>query len=233
MIANSSNSSDGDRFLAGDSERIVLQRLTRSVAGSGRLAAASVPTGFKRCEDESWIAWLREPQESGRWVSPVRKPLNVIRNDATRVSGLVSRPGDGRGRAYGTSRLSRNARKSLGRMTRTPSHPDTSRRCLSPETMVAAFSRAQSMNLSSSGSSVIGPAATASGRGAHVRESWQGPSGIPGLGGWRRVDHMSERIRRRSRERRGVRTGPLPTHQAQLAAGHQRRCRRSGRSCPE
>jgi hypothetical protein len=87
----------------------------------------------------------------------------LIRNDATKAPGSVIRAGDGRGSAYGPSRLSRNARKSWGLRTRTSSHPDISRRCLSPETMVAAFARAQSMNLSSSGSSVIGPAATASG----------------------------------------------------------------------
>jgi len=43
--------------------------------------------------------------------APRRQPPNVIRNDATRVSGLVSGVGDGRGSAYGTSGLSRNARK--------------------------------------------------------------------------------------------------------------------------
>jgi hypothetical protein len=118
-------------------------------------------------------------------------------------------------------------------MTRTPSHPAVLRRCWSPETMIASLPRAHSMNLSSSGSAVIGSEEVVSG------------TRFPCPMIKARTDLCSrlwyDALRRsqvrtyssRLRERPGARIGPQPTHQARHGGGRRRRCQKSGRWCPE
>lgn len=40
--------------------------ITRSVSGSGRLKAASIPTGHEPVEEQNSVAWLRELQYVSR-----------------------------------------------------------------------------------------------------------------------------------------------------------------------